>query len=146
MLSQAGAGLQFYSMLYYNLSHRQSKPSRYSLLTGNRVKIGKWINLKKRKERGWEVPTHLLLQASVGSSTGSMEDTFPPSGEEDPEDYRCRAGPGGLPLSDGKGGRRDPPRRHRPHEQHDGGPVLRRTLHLGLGDFTGPGLRVHLLR
>ena len=83
------------------------------------------------KEMGEEKPTHLLLQAGVGSFAGAALVYFTALwGEERPETAI-------VPVPQRQGGRRETALCHRGHGQHDGRAVLRGALHHQLGD---PGL------
>ena len=91
--------------------------------------------LQQLEEQGAERPTHLFLQAGVGSFAGAALGFFTSVWGAGAAGHRHRgARPGRLPVPHRPGRRRGAALRHRGHGQHDGGSVLRRALHHQLED------------
>ena len=88
-----------------------------------------WELFQQLEDLGGRMPTHLFLQAGVGSFAGAMLGSFAARMEGLPHHLYRGTRPGRLPVPERSGGGRKAASGHRGDEQHDGWALLRRAVY-----------------
>ena len=90
------------------------------------------------KEQGCERPTHVFVQAGVGSLAGAVVGYFTNLYPDNPPTFVVVEADVAACLYKVRGGRRKSPHSGRRHADHHGRPCLRRAQHHLLGYFKEP--------